>query len=106
MNGLVTFVVAATMFVLAGCGDGTADTPAASVSHDVASVPTIPSLPAALFDNTNAPKTTGLPVAHQAAVIDPPTSPIAMSAGVTETIDPPIGLKCKRLLQQIVTCPP
>lgn len=95
----VMVIALAGVTLIAGCGNGSPNDPATSVSTTNASAnesanpsvngptnaPTLASTPPLVAGDGNS---NGLPAAA-AMSIDPPSPPIAMSAGVTVTIDPP-----------------
>ncbi len=77
-------IALAGVTLLAGCGNGSSNDPASTVSStnastDASALPAMPSLPGNRSSSLTAP----------AMSIDPPSPPIAMSAGATETVDPP-----------------
>jgi hypothetical protein len=76
---VIVFALAAAT-ILAGCGDGSSNDPATTFGTSNASA--LPSPPSLAGNGSSSPPA-------PAMSIDPPSPPVAMSAGVTETIDPP-----------------
>jgi hypothetical protein len=119
MNARVIFVILTGLLVVAGCGDGgSASRPATTSSSTDTSVQPLPASPAVstkvaatlssalpaspASSETGTPGTSldtaapGAGLALQSAAnvvatppVDPPSAPLSMSAGVTETVDPP-----------------
>src|ERR1700748_938967 len=101
MKTSMIFVVLAGALITAGCGDGNSSSPTASVDSTHAAAqqspmapPATPAANTASANNGDAASAPGAAAPGAARVvqdspIDPPTPAISMSAGVTETIDPP-----------------
>jgi hypothetical protein len=80
-------IALAGVAILAGCGNGSSNDPAATISSTNVSANASTNLSA-------VPGPTSLPGNSSSSTppsmsIDPPSPAIAMSAGVTETVDPP-----------------
>jgi hypothetical protein len=77
-------IALAGVTILAGCGNGSSNDPATTVSTTNAPVNA-----SALPGTRSFPDNSSSSPPAPAMSIDPPSPPVAMSAGVTETIDPP-----------------
>jgi hypothetical protein len=101
MKTSMIFAVLTGALIIAGCGDGNSSSPTASIDSTNAAAQQNPMSPlappaanTASANNGSAASTQGaadqsVARAGQDSPIDPPSAPISMSAGVTETIDPP-----------------
>lgn len=107
MKASMIFAVLTSALIITGCGDGDSNSPTASISNTEAPAqaqqsPASPASPvpspatktSSTADNGSAASAPGgadQSTLHvvQDSPIDPPSPPVSMSAGVTETIDPP-----------------
>jgi PBP1b-binding outer membrane lipoprotein LpoB len=101
MKTSMIFAVLTSALIITGCGDGDSSSPTASsgdsstVAQQSPAAPvTTPTANTPRADTSNAASTPGAAdqsTLHvvQDAPIDPPSPAVSMSAGVTETIDPP-----------------
>jgi hypothetical protein len=99
MKALMIIAVLTGVLAVTGCGDGNSNNPSAAASPgstDAAQPGPAPVQqrsvsPTSTFppDNSGAAFAPDPANPVQNAAIDPPSPPISMSAGVTETVDPP-----------------